>query len=162
MAAVRVEKGEVILVHWTEGWPRRTSPNASVLLGVVVMAVPVPVRLTKVGEVSVPAVTESKPWRVPGCDGAKVMSAVQVLLPGRIAGQSVVSVKSPVRARVRAKGDAPMLPMAMGWVVAEVLVTRTGVGKVTVAGVTVRLGLAIWPVPVWRGLVVPVMRTAKP
>src|ERR1700733_4861687 len=103
LAAVRVEKGEVILVHWTEGWPRRTSPNARVLLGVVVMAVPVPVRLTKVGEGLVPAVTESKPWRVPGCDGAKVMSAVQVLLPVRIAGQSVVSVKSPVRARVRAK-----------------------------------------------------------
>src|ERR1700679_1325133 len=104
LVAVRVEKGEVIFVHWTEGWPRRTSPNARVLLGVVVMAVPVPERLTKVGEVAVPAVTESRPWRVPGCDGAKVRRTAQVLLPGRMAGQLVVEVKSPVTASVRAKG----------------------------------------------------------
>ena len=150
------------MVHWTVGWPRRTSPKARVLLGVVVIAVPVPVRLTKAGEVLLPAVTESRPWRVPGCEGAKVMSAVQVLLPGRVAGQLVVSVKSPVRERLRAKGWAPMLPMVTGWVVAEVLVTRTGVEKVMVAGVTVRLGFAAWPVPVDNGLVEPVMRTVKP
>jgi len=77
-----------------------------------------------------------------------VRMTVQVLLPGRVAGQSVVEVKSPVRARVRANGCAPMLPMVTGWVVVEVLVTRTGVGKVMVAGVTVRLGLADWPMPV--------------
>ena len=46
-------------------------------------------------------------------------------------------------------------------VVAEVLVTRMGVEKVMVAGVTVRLGLGVWPVPVDWGLVVPVMRTVK-
>ncbi len=111
VVTVRVEKGEVIFVHWTEGWPRRTSPKARVLLGVVVMAVPVPVRLTRVGEVLVPEVTESRPWRVPGCEGAKVMRTVQVVLPGRVAGQSVVKVKSPVRAKVRGKGCVPMLPM---------------------------------------------------
>ena len=49
---------------------------------------------------------------------------------------------------MRAKGWAPMLPMVTGWVEAEVLVTRTGVEKVMVAGVTVRFGLAAWPVPV--------------
>ena len=137
----------------------RTLPKARVLFGAVEIAVPVPVRLTKAGEVPLPAVTERRPWRVPGCDGAKVIRAVQVLLAGRRAGQSVVSVKSPVRASERAKGWAPMLPMVTGWVVAEVLVTRTGVGKVMVAGVRVRLGLAVWPVPVDWGLVVPVMRT---
>jgi hypothetical protein len=42
LMVVRELKGEVILVHCTDGWPRRTSPNARVLLGVVVMAVPVP------------------------------------------------------------------------------------------------------------------------
>jgi hypothetical protein len=89
------------------------------------------------------------------------MRVVQVLLPGRRAGQSVVSVKSPVRERLRAKGWAPMLPMVTGWVVAEVLVTRTGVEKVMVPGLTVRLGLADWPMPVGCGRVVPVMRTVK-
>lgn len=68
------------------------------------MAVPVPDRLTKVGDVLVPKVTDSRPWRVPGWEGAKARMTVQVLLPGRVTGQSVVSVKSPVRARVRAKG----------------------------------------------------------
>ena len=162
LVAVRVEKGEVIFVHRTVGWPRRTSPKARVLLGVVEMAEPVPVRFAKAGDVPEPAVTLRSPWRVPGCEGAKVTRTVHVLLPGRSAGQSVVSVKSPVTERVRLKGDAPMLPIVMGWVVAELLVTRTGVGKVMVAGVTVRLGLAIWPVPVWRGLVVPVISTVKP
>jgi hypothetical protein len=91
-----------------------------------------------------------------------VIRAVQVLLLGRRAGQSVVSVKSPVRASERAKGWAPMFPMVTDWVVAEVLVTRTGVVKLMVAGVTVRLGLGVWPVPVDCGLVVPVMRTVRP
>jgi hypothetical protein len=146
--AVRVEKGEVIFDHCTEGWPTRTVPKSRVLLAEVRMEAPVPVRFTKVGEVPAPAVTERRPWRVPGCEGAKVRSTVQVELPARVAGQLVVSVKSPVGARVRAKGWTPMLPMVTGWVVAEVLVTRTGVGKVMEAGVTVRLGLADWPVPV--------------
>jgi hypothetical protein len=88
-----------------------TSPKLRVLLGVVRMEVPVPLRFTKAGEVPVPAVKLRRPWRVPGCDGAKVRSAVQVLLPGSRAGQSVVSVKSPVTARLRAKGWAPVLPM---------------------------------------------------
>src|SRR5580704_10741424 len=161
LVAVRVEKGAVILVHWTVGCPRRTSPKVRVLLGVVEMAVPVPVRLAKAGEVPLPAVTERRPWRVPGCEGAKVIRTVQVLLPGRMAGQSVVSVKSPMRARAREKGCAPLLPMVTGCVVVEVLVTRTGLGKVTVAGVTVRLGLTAWPVPVDKGLVEPVMRTVR-
>ena len=139
----------------------RTVPNARTLLGVVVMAVPVPVRLTKAGEVPELAVTERRPWRVPGCEGAKVMRVVQVLLPGRMAGQLVVSVKSPVMARVRAKGWEPMLPIVTGCVVVEVLLTRTGVGNVMVAGVMVRLGLTIWPMPVDCGLVLPVMRTVK-
>src|SRR5580698_4635791 len=108
------------------------------LLGVEERAVPVPVRETKAGELPVPAVTESRPWRVPDCEGAKVMRAVQVLLPGRVAGQLVVSVKSPVRASVRLMGLMPVLPMVTDCVVAEVLVTMTGVRKVMVAGVTVR------------------------
>ena len=54
------------------------------------MAVPVPVRVTKAGDELVPEVTERRPWRVPGCEGAKVMITVQVLLPGRVAGQLVV------------------------------------------------------------------------
>src|SRR5271168_1926342 len=94
VVAVRVVKGAVILVHWTVGWPRRTSPKARVLLGVAEIAVPLPVRLTKAGEVPLPAVMERRPWRVPGWDGAKVTSTVQVVLPGRVAGQSVASVKS--------------------------------------------------------------------
>ena len=73
-----------------------------------------------------------------------------------------MSVKFPVRARVRAKGWVPMLPTVMGWVVAEVLVTRTGIGNVTAAGVMVRLGLTIWPMPVWSGLVVPVISRDEP
>ena len=162
LVAVRVAKGEVILCHWTVGWPTMTSPKLRVLLGVVRMEVPVPLRETKAGEVPLPAVTLRRPWRVPGCEGAKVMSAVQVLLPGSRSGQSVVSVKSPVRERLRAKGWVPMLPMVTGWVVAEVPVTRTGVGKVMVEGLTVRLGLADWPTPVDWDLVVPVMRTVRP
>jgi hypothetical protein len=58
---VRVAKGEVILYHWTAGWPRMTSPKLRALLGVVRMAVPVPLRFTKAGDVPVPAVTESRP-----------------------------------------------------------------------------------------------------
>ena len=42
-----------------------------------------------------------------------------------------------------------MLPIVMVCVVLEVLVTRTALGKVMVAGVTVRLGLAISPWP-WK------------
>lgn len=155
-------KGEVILTHWTVGWPTRTLPKTRVLLGVVVMDVPVPVSETKAGEVPSPAVTERSPWRVPGCEGAKVMRTVQVLLPGRVAGQSVVLVKSPARARASAKGVAPVLPMVIGWVEAEVVVTRTGVGKVMVVGVTLRLGLTDWPLPVGCVCVVPVMRTVRP
>ena len=108
--AVRVGKGAVIFCQRTVGWPRRTFPKARVPLGVVVMAVPVPVRFTKEGEVPLPAVTERMPWRVPGCDGAKLRRTLQVELPGRVGRQLVVSVKSPVRERVRANGDAPVLP----------------------------------------------------
>ena len=134
-------KGAVIFCQRTVGWPRRTLPKARVPLGVVVMAAPVPVRFTKAGEVPLSAVTERMPWRFPGCDGAKLRRTVQVELPGRVGRQLVVSVKSPVRARVRAKGFAPVLPMVTVCVEPEVLATRTGVGKVMVAGVTVRLGL---------------------
>src|ERR1700680_1839133 len=109
LVAVSVAKGEVILCHWTAGWPMMTSPKLRVLLGVVRMELPVPLRFTKAGEVPVPAVTLSRPWRVPGCEGAKVIRAVQVPLPGRRAGQSVVSVKSPGRARVRAQGWASVV-----------------------------------------------------
>ena len=89
------------------------------------------------------------------------MSAAQVLLPGRVAGQLVVSVKSPVMARVRGKGWVPMFAMVTDWVVGEVLVTRTGVGKVIAAGETVRLGLADWPMPMGCVRVEPVMRTVR-
>ena len=60
------------------------------LLDVVTMEVPVPVRLTKAGEVPLPAVTLRRPWRAPGCEGAKVRRTVQVVLPGTLEGQSVV------------------------------------------------------------------------
>ena len=83
-------------------------------------------------------------------------------MPGRVAGQLVVSVKSPVRARARAKGWVPVLPMVTVCVVLEMLVTTTAVGKLMVAGVTVRLGLTDWPVPVGWGRVVPVTRTVRP
>jgi hypothetical protein len=99
---------------------------------------------------------------VPGCEGAKVMRTVQDALPGRVAGQLVVSVKSPVRPRVRVKGCAPELPMVTVWVVVEVLVTTTALGKVMEVGVRVRAGLTDWPVPVGWGRVVPVMRTDWP
>ena len=46
------------------------------------------------------------------------------------------------------KGWAPVLPMVTVCGVLEVLVTRTGVGKLMVVGVTVRLGLTVWPMPV--------------
>ncbi len=99
---------------------------------------------------------------MPGCDGAKVRTTVQVELAVRVAGQSVASVKSPVRVRASGKGMGPVLPRVTVWVVLEVLVTRTGVGKMMVEGVTVRLGLADWPMAVGWGLVVPVMRTVRP
>ena len=80
---------------------------------------------------------------MPGCEGAKVMSdGAGGCWRGGVAGQLVVSVKSPVRVRARVKGWAPVLPMVTVWVELEVVVTRTGLGKVMVAGVTVRLGLA--------------------
>ncbi len=87
---------------------------------------------------------------------------VQVALAGRVAGQLVVSVKSPVTARVRAKGFVPVLPMVTDCVDAEVVATVTGVEKVMVVGVTVRLGLTDCPVPVERGSVEPVMRAVRP
>ena len=46
VVAVRVGKGEVILYHWTEGWPTMTLPKSRVPLWVVRMAVPVPLRVT--------------------------------------------------------------------------------------------------------------------
>jgi hypothetical protein len=107
-------------------------------------------------------VTERRPWRVPGCEGAKVRTTVQEALPARVAGQSVASVKSPVRVRAREKATGPVLPMVTVWVLEEVVVTGTELGKVIVAGVRVRLGLADWPTPVGWGLVVPVMRTVRP
>jgi hypothetical protein len=61
LVAVRVAKGEVILCHWTVGWPMMTSPKSRALLGVVRIEVPVPVRETKAGEVPVPAVTPRRP-----------------------------------------------------------------------------------------------------
>ena len=132
--AVRDANGDVILYHWTAGWPTRTLPKARVLLAVVTMAMPVPLRETNAGEVPLPAVTERSPWRVPGCEGAKVMRTVQVLLPGRTAGQLVEGMKSPVTTMARLKGCVPVLPMVTVCVVVEVLVTRTGVGKVIVGG----------------------------
>ena len=54
--------------------------------------------------------------------------------PGRVAAQLVASVKSPVRARVREKGAAPVLVMVTVWVVAEMPVTTTGVGEGDGAG----------------------------
>ena len=99
---------------------------------------------------------------MPGWEGAKVRMTVQVVVAARVAGQLVVSVKSPVRVRVRGKAVAPVLPRVMVCVVALVVVTTYGVGEVDVAGVTVRLGLAVWPVPVGSGRVVPVMRTVAP
>lgn len=125
------------------------------------MEVPVPVRETKAGDVPAFAVTERRPWRVPGCEGAKVMRMVQVLLPGRVAGQLVVGVKSPVMTRARSKGWAPVLPMVTVCVVVEVLVTRTGVGNVMVAGVRLRLELTDWPTPMGWVWVVPVMSAVK-
>ena len=54
-----------------------------------------------------------------------------------------------------------MLPMVTDWVDAELVATVTGVGKVMVAGATVRLGLTVCPVPVESGSVEPVMRTVR-
>jgi hypothetical protein len=88
---------------------------------------------------------------VPGCEGAKVMTTVQVELPARVAAQSVASVKSPAKVSASGKATAPMLPMVTVCVVLEVLVTRTALGKLMVAGVTVRLGFADWPMPVGWG-----------
>ena len=99
---------------------------------------------------------------MPGCEGAKVKRTEQVALPGRSAGQLVVKVKSPVRPRVRGKGWAPELPIVTVWVVVEVLVTTTALGKVIEVGVRVRLGLTDSPVLVGGGRVVPVMRTERP
>ncbi len=133
LVAVRVAKGAVIFCQSTVGWPMGILPNARVSLGVVVMAVPVPLSETKEGEVPLPAVTERIPWRVPGCDGAKVRRTVQVLLAGRVAGQLVVSAKSPVRATVRAKGFALLLPMVTICVEVEVRVrVRVWAGLVDV------------------------------
>src|SRR5277367_6409882 len=106
VVAVRVGKGEVILYHSTEGWPTMTVPKARVLLPVLRIGVPVPLSETKVGEEELPVVMERRPWRVPGCDGAKVMRTVQVELSGRVTEQSVVSVKSPVRVRESGKATA--------------------------------------------------------
>jgi hypothetical protein len=91
---------------------------------------------------------------MPGCEGAKVRRTEQVALAGRRVGQLVVKVKSPVMPRVRGNGCAPELPMVTVWVVVEVLVTTTALGKVMEVGLRVRLGLTDWPVPLgWRRVV---------
>jgi len=48
--------------------------------------------------------TVRRPWRVPGCEGAKVRETVQMVPAVRMEGQLLVSVKSPVRVRERVKG----------------------------------------------------------
>jgi hypothetical protein len=60
VVAVRVVKDCVILYHWTAGWPTMMLPKARVLLPGR-RAVPVPVRETKAGLASLPAVTERRP-----------------------------------------------------------------------------------------------------
>ena len=111
--------------------------------------------------VPAPVETVRRPWRVPGCDGAKVRETVQMPPAVRMAGQLVVSVKSPVRVRDRSKGCAPVLAMVTFCGMLEVAVTRMGLGKVMVAGVTLRFGFVVVPVAPGRGMVLPVMRTER-
>ena len=103
------------------------------------------------------------PSRVPGWDGAKVMTTEQVELAARVAVQLVVSVKSPARARAKAKVDAPVLPMVTVCVEPEMEVTTTtGLAKVRVVGVTVRLGLTEAPLMPGWGRDWPVTRAVRP
>ena len=100
---------------------------------------------------------------MPGCDGAKVMKTVQVVLPGRVAGQSVVSVKSPVRVRARAKGCGAGVADGDGLGGGGVLVTRTGVGKVRVVGRDGEVGVDGLRRCRWAGEgCLPVTRTVRP
>ena len=87
---------------------------------------------------------------------------VQMTPPERVAGQLVVSVKSPERVRARVKGWVPVLEMVTFCVVAERPATTTASGKLMVVGVTLRLGLVIEPLTPGWGMVLPVTRTVRP
>src|SRR6266700_3482791 len=114
------------------------------------------------GMVPAPAVTERRPWRVPGAEGAKARVTVQMTPPARTEGQLVVSVKSPERLKERVKGWVPVFDTVRFCVMAEVPVTTTALGKLRVVGETLRLGLAMEPLMPGWGRVLPVTRTERP
>jgi len=126
------------------------------------ISVAVPVRLTYAGVVPDPEETLRRPCRVPGCDGAKVMTTEQLVPPARTAGQLVELMKSPVSERVSGKDCVLVLVMFALCVFAEVVVTTTGFWKVIEAGVTTRLGLADEPATPGCGMVSPVTSTLRP
>ena len=99
---------------------------------------------------------------MPGCDGAKLKRTLQEALPARVAAQLVVSVKSPVSARVSAKAVAPVFWMVRVWVALETLVTTTALGKLIEVVETERLGLTLAPLIEGWGSERPVTRTDKP
>ena len=102
------------------------------------------------------------PSRVPGAVGAKVMVAEQLVPPANIEEQLVVSMKSPVRIRLRENADTPVFAMFIVCVVLERAVTGTGVVNVTLVGVTTRFGLTLLPFVPGCGRVWPVTSTERP
>ena len=152
LAAAKLVKDWVILYHWTEGWPMMTEPKLKMpLLAGERMPVLVPERVTYAGVVPAPAVTASRPWRAPGCDGAKVKTTLQELPPAKVAVQLVVSVKSPVRTSESAKAEAPVFWMVRVWVLLETPVTATAVAKLSDGGGDAEVGVDAGSVGGWLG-----------
>src|ERR1700754_4281405 len=103
-----------------------------------------------------PEETERRPWRAPGCEGAKVRATVHEAPPARTDGQLVESVKSPATETNNGKGCVPVFETVVVWELADVVVTTTELGKLSVEGVRVRFGLTVEPPTPGCGMVWPV------
>lgn len=79
-------------------------------------------------------VIESRPAAVPGWLGVKLRLTLQEVEGARLAGQVVVSVKSPFRVRAMGMASVPAFWMATTCGAAEMAVTATGSGKLMAAG----------------------------
>ena len=88
---------------------------AGVTMTVTVLAVPVPVRLTVCGEFAAVSVMVIEPVRVPDAVGVKVTFTVQFAPAFSVAGQVLVSAKSPLGAMEIVVPRAPEFVTVMGW-----------------------------------------------
>ena len=148
--------------HAVSGSPASVWPRASVPLLAGRRAALVPLSATVLGAKPLPAVTLSRPSRGPGCEGAKPTSTVQEAPPASVAGQPLVSVKSPLTFSVSAKASPPVLLTTTLCVLLETPVTTTGVANVSELAESPRLGFATLPVTPAEGLDSPVSSTLTP